>query len=72
MLRTLLVAALFTMACDASARDVPINSMNADEPGESETASQDSDTFTPSSIDDFAGSWEAVSEDGTSMETAEI
>jgi len=72
MLRTLLVAALLTMACDASARDVPINSRNAGEPGEGETASQDSDAFTPSSIDDFAGSWEAVSEDGTSMETAEI
>lgn len=37
---------------------------------ESETATTDDEPFTPSGPEAFAGSWEAVSDDGTNTETA--
>jgi hypothetical protein len=40
--------------------------------GSAATAADNEDSFSPASLDDFAGSWEAVSDDGTKTETAEF
>lgn len=64
---TLLVTALaFAAACDGSAAQTD----------ESTTVNVEStfaeDSFTPASLGDFAGSWEFVSDDGTTKETADL
>jgi len=66
MRRTILLASFFTLACAAEARQPGDNSSPTD------NAAQLTETITPGSLDDFAGSWQATSDDGTSIQTAEI
>ena len=61
MIRKVLLASLFALACAADAR-------------EADTAeiAEESEVISPASLGDFEGAWEATSDDGTNIETAEI
>ena len=61
MIRTMLLASLFTLACTADARET-----------DTPAPAQETEVITPATLADFEGQWEAVSDDGTNMETAEI
>ena len=72
MIRWVLLASLVTLACAADARQADNSSSTTDENSGSEATAQETDVFTPSELKDFAGSWQATSDDGTNIETAEI
>jgi hypothetical protein len=57
----MLLTSLLTLACAADARET-------DKPA----VAQETQVITPSTLADFEGQWEATSDDGTNMETAEI
>ena len=61
MIRKMLLASLFALACAADARE-------ADTAG----IDDESEVISPASLADFEGAWEATSDDGTNIETAEI
>jgi hypothetical protein len=61
MIRTMLLASILTLGCAAEARE-------ADETG----GAHEIEIMTPATLSDFEGAWEATSDDGTSMETAQI
>jgi hypothetical protein len=66
----LLLSAMLCAGCDSSQSAAQSNP--PDESVSAIDAPADDDQFTPSGLEDFAGSWEAVSDDGTNSETAEF
>src|SRR5688572_16494860 len=71
------VAVAFVSACDRSASQDMSDRLLHEENGESSASSDegtamDDEPFTPSRPVEFVGSWEAVSDDGTNTETAEL
>ena len=72
MIRTVLFATLFTLACAADAGEDNDSKPTHNDNSSSEVAPAEGEVFTPSDLADFAGQWEAVSDDGTNIETAEI
>lgn len=76
----ILPALMILLACEPAASDSLPFAQNssaavtaeAAQPKSKTDSSKTEDPFTPSSPDDFAGTWEAVSDDGTSTETAEF
>ena len=70
MIRPILLASLLTLACAADARNTDNDSSTT--ANASNEAGDEPEAITPSGLDDFAGSWQATSDDGTNMETAEI
>jgi len=49
-----------------------VSSSSKSDPSASGATTTEIESFTPSGIEAFAGSWEAVSDDGTNTETAEL
>ena len=71
MSKMMLAATIFALGCAADAGEANDTSSANSKSADVAMASE-SELVTPSSLGDFEGSWEAASDDGTNIETADI
>ena len=64
-----LLATLFSLGCASDAREIDKAARMG---GETDANASDNELITRSGLGDFEGSWEAASDDGTNVETADI